>query len=206
MTSLTTVGGKMDARRRRLDAAHPDGRGRHRGWATALVPLALLAGACGAFSNEDETSSTIEVDRANREEGDREGAVGDEIEVYRLTASVLEVERVAEYGEMDTRGYVEARVSMHNPSGSSIDYDRTDWKLEKPDGTTSNTSPVSNQPQLQDDTLPAGETIEGTVIFAVGDAEGQFAITFSPASERPDDPLEVERGVWVFESSPEDAG
>lgn len=68
-----------------------------------------------------------------------------------------------------------------------------------------NTANVSNQPQLQDDTIPAGETIEGTVIFTAGDLDGQFAVLFEPATLRPDDELATERAVWVFESSPGDA-
>ena len=95
---------------------------------------------------------------------------------------------------------------MRNTTNEAIDYDRSDWQIEKPDGTVSNTANVSTEPQLQDDKIPAGGTVEGTVIYTVGELEGQFAILFSPASLRPEDELEIERAVWVFQSSPGDAG
>ncbi|QGG95377.1 DUF4352 domain-containing protein [Actinomarinicola tropica] len=168
----------------------------------ASVVVALTG--CGAFSEADEDATLADVERANREEGDVEGQVGDTVEVYDLRATVTEVRRVAEYGEIDNRGYVEVTISMENPTSSAVDYDRSDWRIEKPDGTISNTANVSTEEQLLDDVIPAGGTVEGRVIFSVGQEEGQFAILFSPASLRPDDPLGVERGVWVFESAPEE--
>jgi hypothetical protein len=175
------------------------------GLALASVVALLMSGGCGAFSDTDDQASTVDVDRESFEEGDVEGAVGDQLDVYGLEATVTSVERVDSYSELDSRGYIVATIEMHNPSSSSVDYDRSDWQLEKPDGTVSNTANVSNQPQLQDDTIVAGATIEGTLIYTAGDAEGQFAILFSPASEAPEDGLGIERGVWVFESSPGDA-
>lgn len=174
--------------------------------AAGMVVAAALAVAlpgCAAFSEDDEDAALADVERANRAEGDVEGEVGDTLEVYDLEATVIEVERVAEFSEIDNRGYVVATVSMHNPTSSSIDYDRSDWRIEKPDDSVSNTANVSTEVQLLDDVVPAGGTVEGRVIFSVGQEEGQFAILFSPASLRPDDPLAVERGVWVFQSEPE---
>lgn len=165
--------------------------------------LAVALPGCAAFSEDDEDAALADVERANRAEGDVEGEVGDTLEVYDLEATVIEVERVAEFSEIDNRGYVVATVSMHNPTSSSIDYDRSDWRIEKPDDSVSNTANVSTEVQLLDDVVPAGGTVEGRVIFSVGQEEGQFAILFSPASLRPDDPLAVERGVWVFQSEPE---
>lgn len=187
-----------------------DGRTRRGGTRIVAMVLAIatvvpLAGGCGAFGDPDENESTVDVDRETYQEGDVEGAIGDTLEVYDLELTVTSIERVDSFSELDSRGYIVATVEMNNPSSSSVDYDRTDWKLEKPDGTLSNTANVSNQPQLQDDTLPAGATVEGTLIYTAGDEDGQFAIVFDSASERPEDELEVERGVWVFESSPEDA-
>lgn len=197
----------MSGTRRRGAVAHTERRGRSRAVAAgAGMAVALLLSSCGAFSEADETTERTDIDRETREEGDVEGAVGDELEVYDLVVTVTEVERVAEFSEIDNRGYVVATVSMENTSSGSIDYDRTDWRIEKPDGTVSNTANVSTEPQLQDDTIPAGETVEGRVIFSVGDAEGQFAVLFASASQRPEDELAVERGVWVFDSAPGDAG
>jgi hypothetical protein len=184
-----------------------EGRGRGRGRiAGAGVGVLLLLTSCAAFAEDDATSTREDIERETREEGDVEGAIGDELEVYDLTVTVSEVERVAEFGEMDNRGYIVATVSMTNDSGGSIDFDRSDWRIEKPDGTVANTANVSTEPQLQDDTIPDGETIEGRVIFTVGDAEGQFAVLFVSASMRPEDELALERGVWVFDSAPGDAG
>jgi Domain of unknown function (DUF4352) len=172
---------------------------------TALIAVALLAGACGAFSDTTEDTSTVDVDRETFEEGDVEGAIGDQLEVYDLEATVTSVERVSSFSDLDSRGYIVATVEMHNPSSSSIEYNRSDWQLEKPDGTLVNTANVADEPQLQDDNVPEGETITGTLIFTAGEEAGQFAIVFQTASQTPEDPLAVERGVWVFESSPEDA-
>lgn len=199
----------MGARRRRSDAAIPSrrARGRRVAVATAVVG-ALVLPACGAFSEADDEGATLaDVERENRAEGDVEGAVGDELEVYGdVVATVTSVERVESFSEIDSRGYVVATVSMRNTTNEAIDYDRSDWQIEKPDGTVSNTANVSTEPQLQDDKIPAGGTVEGTVIYTVGELEGQFAILFSPASLRPEDELEIERAVWVFQSSPGDAG
>lgn len=183
----------------------PQRAGRGRRVAMALA-LAISITGCGAFSDPAEDASTVDVDRGDaHQEGDVEGAVGDELEVHDFVAVVTGTERVAEFSEIDSRGYIVATVRMDNATGSSIDFNRSDWKLEKPDGSLANTVNVSNQPQLQDDTIPGNESIEGTVIFNAGDLEGQFAIVFDPASFNSDDSLERERGVWVFESSPADA-
>lgn len=171
-----------------------------------VVAMLVLATSCAAFAEDDATSTRDDVERENREEGDVEGAVGDELEVYDLTVQVTEVERVAQFSELDSRGYIVATVSMTNDTGRSIDYDRTDWRLEKPDGSLSNTANVSGEAQLRDDKIPAGGTVEGRVIFTAGDLDGQFAIVFVSASMRPSDGLQLERGVWIFDSSPEDAG
>jgi Domain of unknown function (DUF4352) len=167
--------------------------------------LVLGATACNAFSDPEAQESSVDAERENREEGDVEGALGDELEVYGLTAVVTSVERVETFSEIDNRGYIVADVSMTNTTGESVDYNRADWQIEKPDGTLSNTANVADQPQLQDDTIPDGATIEGKVIYTVGDADGQFAIIFQPATLMSDDPLEAERAVWVFESAPGDA-
>jgi Domain of unknown function (DUF4352) len=167
--------------------------------------LVLGATGCNAFNDPEAQESSVDVDRENREEGDVEGALGDELEVYGLTAVVTSVERVDSFSEIDNRGYIVAEVSMTNTTGEAVDYNRADWQIEKPDGTLSNTANVADEPQLQDDNIPDGATIEGRVIYTVGDAEGQFAIVFQPATLVTDDPLAAERAVWVFESSPEDA-
>lgn len=198
----------MSGTRGRGAVAHTQRPGRWRGTA-ALAPwiavAALLTTSCGAFSQADETAEREDIDRETREEGDVEGDVGETLEVYGLTVTVSEVERVAEFSEIDSRGYLVATISMENTTSESVDYDRSDWRIEKPDGTVANTANVSTEPQLQDDTIPAGETVEGRVIFSVGDAEGQFAVLFASASLRPEDELAVERGVWVFDSAPGDA-
>lgn len=185
------------------------GRGRRSARTTTMavaLALALATAGCGAFNDPAEDASTVDVDRGDaHQEGDVEGEVGDELEVHDFVAVVTSVERVAQFSDIDSRGYVVATIRMDNATGSSIDYNRTDWKLEKPDGSLSNTVNVSNQPQLQDDNIPGNGSVEGTVIFNAGDLEGQFAIVFDPAAFNSDDSLERERGVWVFESSPEDA-
>ncbi|MBK5224312.1 MAG: DUF4352 domain-containing protein [Acidimicrobiia bacterium] len=170
-----------------------------------MLPALLGVTACGAFSQTADPTSTIEVDRDNREEGDIEGQLGDTHKVYDLEVTVVSVKRVAEYSEIDSRGYIEAVVRMENTTSKDIDYDRSDWRIEKPDGTISNTTNVADISQLTDDAVPAGGTVEGTVVFAVGEESGQFAVLFVSASMRPDDELSRERGVWVFESHAEDA-
>lgn len=174
-----------------------------------VVAAALVAG-CVLPGSDDADDASLDVERPLREAGDVEGRVGDPLEVYGITATVLEVGRVAEYNEFDTWGYIWARVRVENTTSREIDFHRRQFRIERPDETVSNTANISTETQLEGssvtrpDVLAPGETGEGQVIYTVGDLDGQFALIYGPDPPT-EDVIDAERGVWVFESSPEDA-
>jgi hypothetical protein len=201
-----TSGGNMAARSTSRNARWPSAAIRR-----ALVGLAtvgLLAG-CVPGSGDDE-GTTLDVERALREQGDVEANVGDALEVYGVTATVLEWGRVDAYSDLEDWGYIWARVQVENTSNNEVNFHRRQFQLEKPDDSVSNTANVTGEQQLPGGTqtraniLEPGDISEGQVIFTVGDLEGQFAVIYRPEPPT-DDPLDRQRGVWVFESSPDDA-
>ena len=176
----------------------------------AAAAATLMVAGCIAPNSDDATNSTIDVERENREAGDVEASVGEAVEVYGITATVVEVGRVDAFNDLDTSGYIWARVSVENTTNRDITFHRRHFRLEKPDGSLSNTANISTETQIEggsatrSDVLKPGTTREGQVIYTAGDLDGQFAIVYLPDSPT-DDPLNRQRGVWVFESSPEDA-
>ena len=176
----------------------------------SAVALALLLSGCVLPGTEEATDSTIDVQRETRERGDIEGAVGDALVVYGITAAVLEVGRVAQYSDLDNSGYIWARVLIENTTNRPIDFHRRHLRLEKPDGTLSNTASVSTESQIEggsggrSDVLDAGASREGRVIYTAGDLDGQFAMVYLPPSPSGDQ-IDRQRGIWVFESGPEQA-
>ncbi|MFP3907349.1 MAG: DUF4352 domain-containing protein [Acidimicrobiales bacterium] len=175
----------------------------------AVVAAALMAG-CVLPGSEEADDASLDVERPLRESGDVEGRVDDPLEVYGITATVTEVGRVDEYNEFDTWGYIWARVRVENTTSREIDFHRRQFQLEKPDETVSNTASISTETQIEGssvtrpDVLAPGETGEGQVIYTVGDLDGQFALIYRPDPPS-EDVIDAERGVWVFESSPQDA-
>jgi|SRR5690554_1739001 hypothetical protein len=176
----------------------------------AVLGLAGVLGGCMAPSDDSSTSSTVDAEREGREPGDIEAAVGDTIEVFGITATVLEVGRVESFNELDTSGYIWAEVRVENTTDRGVEFHRRHFRLEKPDGSLSNTANISTESQIEggstarSDELEPGEVREGRVIYTAGDLEGQFAIVYIPQPPNPDT-IDRERGVWVFESSPDDA-
>ena len=182
-------------------------------WSVAVGVLAgvsLLAGACVPGDDDVDGSTLDDVDREHREDGDVEGRAGDPLEVYGITATALEWGRVEAYGELEDWGYIWVRVQVENTTNGDVDYHRRQFRLEKPDGTVSNTANIVGETQVpgvggaRPNQIPPGETREGQVIYTVGELDGQFALVYEPEPPTAD-PLDVERGIWVFESSPEDA-
>lgn len=200
------------ARTRRQRRGRATGAGARTKGVAAIVALALLtASACTPPDADGGEGATLDVERPLRESGDIEAEVGDQIEVHGITVTVVEVGRVAEYGEFDDWGYVWARIEVENTSPREIEFHRRHFQLEKPDDTVSNTANIASESQIAGgttmaaDRLAPGATREGQVIYTAGDLEGQFALIYRP--EPPSgDTIDRERGVWVFQSSPDDAG
>jgi hypothetical protein len=196
----------MEARRQR--ARRTAGRLTRR-LPIGLVTVMLLAG-CMAPASDSTTDATLDVDRENRQSGDVEAQVGDTVEVFGITATVVEVGRVGAYNDLDTSGYIWARISVENTTNREVEFHRRHFRLEKPDGTLSNTTNVSTESQVEggttarSDVLRPGDSREGQVIYTAGDLDGQFAIVYLAPSPTPDSP-DTQRGVWVFQSSPDDA-
>jgi hypothetical protein len=195
----------MEARRQRAR------RAACRSWRMlAAVTVTVALGSCMAPSDDSNTSATIDVERENRESGDVEAEVGDTVEVFGITATVLEVGRVAQYNEIDNSGYVWARIRVENTTNRNVEFHRRHFRLEKPDGSLSNTANISTESQIEggsstrSDELEPGEAREGRVIYTAGDLDGQFAIVYIPPAPTADS-LDRVRGVWVFQSSPDDA-
>ncbi len=173
------------------------------------LAVALALTGCIAPADEEGTNTTADVERSNRVEGDVEAAVGETIEVFGITATVSEVGRVASYSDLDSSGYIWAQVKIENTSNREVPFHRRHIRLEKPDGSLSNVANISTETQIEGgtargDVLEPGEVREGQVIYTAGDLEGQFAIVYLPDSPS-GDPLDRARGVWVFESGPDDA-
>jgi hypothetical protein len=145
--------------------------------------------------------TTLPAERASRQNGDIEREVGGAAEVFRMTATVVEVGRTAEYSDVARDGYLWAKVKIENTSGGGSEYHRLDWQLVKPDGAVVNRAVVPGEAQLGGGDLEGGEVVEGQLIFSVGDAEGTFELVYLPRHERID-PVNRQRGIWVFESAP----
>lgn len=196
------------AARRTDPRPHAHNAVRHLSWCFAVV---LALAGCMAPDSNEATNPTVDTERANRVEGDVETETGQQIEVFGISATVTEVGRVAAYSDVDNRGYIWAQVKVENTTSREVPFHRRHFRLEKPDGSLSNTANVSGEVQLaggsglsRGDVLDPGEVREGRVIYSVGDLEGQFAIVYLPDSPS-GDPLDRARGVWVFESGPDDA-
>ena len=174
----------------------------------AAVAVLAAAGVLGLAACSDDppgarrsAETTLPAERPAREDGDIEREVGDPAEVFRLTATVVEVGRTEEYSEVAKDGYLWAKVKIENTTGGGSEYHRLDWQLVKPDGSVVNRAVVPGEAQLGGGELEAGEVVEGQLIFSVGDTEGTFELVYLPRHQRID-PIERQRGIWVFDSAP----
>jgi hypothetical protein len=128
-------------------------------------------------------------------------ALGQPVEVANLTATVHEVQRKQTVGSVSA-GYLVAQVSVANKSTTTQRYHRLQFRLRKPDGTSTNRTPIAGETQLGEGELQPGEQAQGQLIFTVEQAAGSFAVLFEPLqNEVPD----RKRGAWPFESQPGDA-
>jgi hypothetical protein len=114
---------------------------------------------------------------------------------------VNQVERRKTVGSVSA-GYLIAQVTVANKSSAPQKYHRLQFRLQKPDGTSTNRTPIAGETQLGEGELAPGAQAEGQLIFTVEQAGGSFAILFEP---RQDDQPERKRGRWPFESQPADA-
>jgi hypothetical protein len=109
--------------------------------------------------------------------------VGDTVEVYGISATVLEVGRVdASTTSSTPRGTSGRASSVENTTSRDVDFHRRHFRLEKPDGSLSNTANISTESQIEggttarSDVLRSGDSREGQVIYTAGDLDGQFAM------------------------------
>ena len=174
------------------------------GWSgplVALVMAALATSACassGSGAGGDD-AGTPTTGGAKTEE--ITASLGGSVEVASLTATVTEVQRRKTVGSVDA-GYLVAQVTVANKSQTVQSYHRLQFQLRKPDGTSTNRTPIAGETQLGQGELQPGEQAQGQLIFTVEQAAGTFAVLFEP---RQDDQPEHKRAVWTFESSPADA-
>lgn len=179
-------------------------------WRTlmASMAIAVVVGGCVLPGADEASDGDAAVEREQRRSGDIDAEVGDTVEVHGVEATVLEVGRVDAYGDIDTSGYVWARIRVENTSGRTLDFHRRHIQLEKPDGTLANTTNIPSETQIEggttgrSDQLAPGTVREGIVIYTAGDLDGQFAVVYAPPPPSGDD-LDAERAVWIFQSSPE---
>jgi hypothetical protein len=164
---------------------------------TALPALACAGTGGGTDAGSPggaPTSKDVKTDEVT-------ATMGQPVEVANLTATVSRVDRRKTVGSVSA-GYLVAQVAVANKSSASQKYHRLQFRLQKPDGTSTNRTPIAGETQLGEGELAPGAQVEGQLIFTVEQAGGSFAVIFEP---RQDDQPERKRGLWPFESQPADA-
>lgn len=164
------------------------------------IAFALVAGACmppEELLDEEVGESLYDRPEDAELEGDRERALGDPAIVHDLEATVLSAEFRQQLSDTENAGYLVADVKVENPDRGTTDYDRLDWVLEFPDGSTKNRIAAASQPdQIESGELERGQTAQGKVYFQIGAQRGTFYVLYAPREQaRLNDP-EKERGVW----------
>jgi hypothetical protein len=164
----------------------------------AVLGVAIALTACGLQSVTDDEATEAEfTDRLASEPGDIERSLGEAGEVYGREATLVAVERVEEFNEIDNEGYAVLDVSVRNVASVDLPHHRGDWTLELPDGRRVSTAPVEGRPQLRTGEFEPGDAVDGSVVFAVGDLEGPFFVVFMPREHR-NDADDRARVVWGF--------
>lgn len=164
------------------------------------IALALVAGACmppEELIDEEVGESLYDRPEEAELEGDRERALGDSATVHNLEATVLSAEFEQQLSDTETAGYLVAHVRLMNPTRRTVEYDRLDWVLEFPDGSTKNRiAAASRGDQIDSDDIAQDETVEGNVYFQIGQTRGTFYVLHAPRRAAQDPESERERGVW----------
>lgn len=162
--------------------------------------LALLTGAC--MPPEEILEDDLGEDLYDRPEdaeleNDRERVLGDPADVHGLQATVVAAEFVPQLSETETAGYLVAEVKLENLDRGETPYDRLDWVLEFPDGSTKNRIAAASQPdQIESDDLASDASVEGKVYFQIGSERGEFYVLYAPRRAAQMNDNEKERGVW----------
>ena len=165
----------------------------------AIVLAVTLVGGCSAQSVTDDAdpAEVVFTERVDAEPGDLERQLGEPGEVYGRRATLVAVEQIDAFDEIDAEGYLVLEVSVANVSGAEVERSRGDWTLELPDGRRIQTAAVAGQQQLGTGTLDPGDEVTGKVVFTTGDLQGSFFAVFMPRELR-NDTDDRQRIVWGF--------
>ncbi len=164
------------------------------------IALFLVMGAC--TPPEDLLDDEIGEDLYDRPEdaeleNDRERVLGDPADVHGLQATLIAAEFVPQLSETDTAGYLVATVKLENVDSGTTSYDRLDWVLEFPDGSTKNRIAAAGQPdQIESEELEQDDSVEGKVYFQIGSERGDFYVLYAPRRAAQMRDNDKERGVW----------
>lgn len=164
------------------------------------VVLALVAGACmppEELLDEDLGADLYDRPEEAELENDRERPLGESAEVHDLVATVVSGQFVQQLSETENAGYLVAEVKLENPDRGTTKYDRLDWALELPDGTTKNRIAAASQAdQFGTGEIEEGQTVQGKVFFQIGAEKGTFYVLYAPRRQARLNESEKERGVW----------
>jgi hypothetical protein len=176
----------------------------HRALRTLIViavTLALAGGAC--MPPEELLDEDIGVNLYDRPEdaeleNDRERELGDPAEVHGLEATAISGTFQQQLSDTDNAGYLVVDVKLENAASGTTSYDRLDWVLQLPDGTTKNRIAAAGQPdQMEGGDLERDQTLQGKVYFQIGTQRGAFYVLYAPRRAARTNDTEKERGVWL---------
>ena len=130
-------------------------------------------------------------------ENDRERELGDPAEVHGLEATAISGTFQQQLSDTDNAGYLVVDVKLENAASGTTSYDRLDWVLQLPDGTTKNRIAAAGQPdQMEGGDLERDQTLQGKVYFQIGTQRGAFYVLYAPRRAARTNDTEKERGVW----------
>lgn len=160
-----------------------------------LIAGAVLGGGDEASDTaqdavrDAQTPDTVATDRADRQREDQEVAIGDNVRLSGYTATVTAAEFQPTLSEFEDGGYLVAEVTVENRDDEAQPYNTFDWKLQTPNGQVIDPTFTSVE-QLGAGDLVQGGTVNGSVVWEIGAAKGDFFVIYKP------DPFDAARGIW----------
>jgi flagellar basal body-associated protein FliL len=158
----------------------------------AVVALALLANKA-EDEIDDVTSAlsapeTVDPSNPDARDGDEVKNIGDGARISGFTATVESAEFKTGLDDLPPGDYLVVDVTLENRDATQQGFiPGTEWSLQTPQGTV--VHPVT-PPTSFGSTLAAGAKVPLTVVFPVGEADGDYFLLYRP------DIIIGDRGVW----------
>lgn len=140
-------------------------------------------------SDGDTRDLSLYPDRPDRQDDDHEARVGESVRLAGYTATVTSAEYAPELSDFEDDGYLVTHVEIVNRDDEAQPYNVFDWQLLTPAGQVVDPT-ITSRDQLGSGQLVEGGSVEGDVIFEVGDASGTYYVLYKP------DAFNAARGVW----------